>query len=164
VNIERNWERLAGIRGGHGERALRAGIGESQHPRPRPAARSDRGRTRHGPVAAHEALKLGSDPGYWCRRVSLKHDIRCPLRTWGHNRQRQPHDHPFNAESGTDTPRRTATRAKGAKAVRPGDERYFREAASCVSVSWKALAAVSRYWPMPVRPSIIFVAPVLNSA
>ena len=38
------------------------------------------------------------------------------------------------------------------------------EAASCASVSWKDLAAVSRYWPMPVRPWIILVAPALNSA
>jgi hypothetical protein len=38
----------------------------------------------------------------------------------------------------------------------------FRDAASWVSVSVNALTAASRYWPMPVRPWIILVAPELN--
>ena len=41
---------------------------------------------------------------------------------------------------------------------------YLSEAASWVSVSPNARAAVSRYWPISVRPAIIFVAPASNSA
>jgi hypothetical protein len=43
-----------------------------------------------------------------------------------------------------------------------GFDYCLREAASWGSVSVNALTAASRYWPMPVRPWIIFVAPVLN--
>ena len=32
-----------------------------------------------------------------------------------------------------------------------------------LAADWKARAAASRYWPIPVRPSIILVAPELNS-
>ena len=44
-------------------------------------------------------------------------------------------------------------------------DRYcLSDAASWVSVSWNALTAASRYWPIPVRPWIILLAPVWNWA
>ena len=102
ADVQRQRARLAGFRGSHGKRPLRARTGEPEYPRTGLAAGTDRRRTLPSPVAVLEAPKLGGDLGHRCRRVGLEHNIGGPSCTRRHDRQRQPHDRPFTAVPGHD--------------------------------------------------------------